>query len=152
DVEDADAGMVRCEPLDTADALLDDHWVPGQVEVYENISDLKIDALRPRFGRDDDVEVGRVFPESLDGVLVALSGGPVDDTDPQPPLFEEGLDGGLRLQPPRENHHAPALCIFSGHLIDQRAKTLELSARFHTGHDAAHGGGEVLWHSAIPCH
>ena len=97
DVEDADAGMLGGEPLDAPDALLDDHRVPGQVVVHQHIGDLKIDAFRPRFGRDDNVTVGRIFPEPLDGLLVALPGRAIDDTDFQPALFEEGLNGRLRL-------------------------------------------------------
>src|SRR5262245_10241587 len=80
DVEDADAGMLGGKPLDAADALLYDHWIPGQVVIYQHIGDLKIDTFRSRFGRDDHVAVGRVIPESPDGVLVALSRGTVDDS------------------------------------------------------------------------
>ena len=37
-------------------------------------------------------------------------------------------------------------------LIDQRAEPLELGARLHAADDAAHRGGEVLRHGAVPRH
>ncbi len=152
DVEDADAGMFGGEPLDAPDALLDDHGVPGQVVVHQHIGDLKIDALRSRFGRYDHMTVGRILPEARDGVLVALPGRAVDDSDLKTLPFEEGLNGRLCLDPPGEHHHPPALGVLARQLTDERAEPLELRARLHTAHDAADRRGEVLRHGAVPGH
>ena len=73
DVQDADAGMLRSKPLDAPDALFDDHRIPGQIIVHQHIGDLKIDALRSCFRGDDHVALGRILPETRDGVLVALA-------------------------------------------------------------------------------
>ena len=45
DIEDADACMFRREPLNSANALLDYHRIPRQVEIHEYIGDLQVDAL-----------------------------------------------------------------------------------------------------------
>ena len=71
DVENADARMLGRQALYASDALLDDHWVPGQVVVDQHISDLKVDALRSSFGRHDDVTIRRILAEARDGLLVA---------------------------------------------------------------------------------
>ncbi len=53
--------------------------------------------LASSFGRYDHMTVGRVLPEARDGVLVALPGRAVDDSDLKTLPFEEGLNGRLCL-------------------------------------------------------
>ena len=46
DVVDRHAGMLGREALDSTDPLLNNHRIPGQVEVDEHVGGLKVDALR----------------------------------------------------------------------------------------------------------
>jgi transposase InsO family protein len=68
-------------------------------------------------------------------------------------LTREGLlMNRLRLQPPGEHHHAPALRILARQLINQRAEPPKLGAGLHPADDAAYCGGEVLRHRTVTRH
>jgi hypothetical protein len=67
--------------LDEPDTLLHDHRVPWQVEINQDVGDLKIDAFGARLGRDDGADLGRIGAETCDGVLISLAWRAVDDAD-----------------------------------------------------------------------
>jgi hypothetical protein len=61
DVENTDAGMFSRESLNTTDPLLNDHRVPRQIVINQDIGDLKIDALGAGLCRDDTRRSGGFF-------------------------------------------------------------------------------------------
>jgi hypothetical protein len=49
------------DAVDAADALLDDHRVPGELVVHEDVRELEVEPLGPGAGRDEHGR--RVLPE-----------------------------------------------------------------------------------------
>ena|SRR5581483_7986400 len=96
-VVDADVGVVGGEALDASDTLLDNHWIPGKVIVYQHIRDLKIDAFGTGFRGNDYSIDGRSPSKPLDRFLIAFSRVAVDDSDFQPVAFKKVLYCGLCL-------------------------------------------------------
>src|SRR5258708_129062 len=87
DVVDADVGVVRSEPLDATNALLDYHRVPRKVVVHQHVGNLKIDTFGACFGRYDYPIDRRFFSKTIDCFLIALARVAVDDSDFQPVTF-----------------------------------------------------------------
>src|SRR5439155_25781145 len=59
--------MLLPQPVDAADALLEAHRVPGQVEVDDDAAELEVPSLPARLGADQDRGPGA---EAVEGLLL----------------------------------------------------------------------------------
>src|SRR5262249_50501996 len=147
-IENADVGVLGCKPLDAPNALLNNHRIPRQIIVYEDIRDLKIHALRASFCRYNDPTSWWILSKSNDRFLVARSRISVDDSHFEAATLQEHLNRGLCLPSSCEHDQAPAIRILLFKLIDQFSETHELSALRHPAYDRFDARGEVCWHGA----
>src|SRR3989449_9095530 len=61
-------GPCLAEAMNTADPLLQDGWIPGQVDVHHDRRVLEVEANAARVGREERA-AARVFTELVDQVL-----------------------------------------------------------------------------------
>src|SRR6266436_4026670 len=96
-IKNADAAVFRGEPLNATDALLYDHRVPRKVVIHKHIGNLQIDALGPRFGGHDHIDLRRALLEPGNGVSIPPPGVTINDADLYALTFKKLLNSRLSL-------------------------------------------------------
>src|ERR1700677_2934259 len=80
DVENTDTRMHRCQSLNPADSLLNNHRIPGKVKIHQHIGSLQVNSLRAGFGRNDHMYFGYGFFEPCNCSLVPVAGVSVNES------------------------------------------------------------------------
>src|ERR1700733_8397050 len=108
-VENTDTRMHRCQSLNPADSLLNNHRIPWKIKVHQEMGSLRGNSLEAGLRRNNHVHFGFGLFEPCNCSLVPVGGVSVDESARYSTLLKKSLDGSLGLAPGREHYHSPTL-------------------------------------------
>ena len=142
-IQHLDRLVDRAEPLNAADALLQDHRVPRQVVVDQHVGGLQVDPLRAGVGRDQHAALGVRLREPLGVGAVGRAAPPGDQRHPNAAAFEVAANRLLRLAAAREHDRAPVR-VGGGERVAQPRERGEFGGHLRRVGEAACGVGRGL--------
>src|ERR1700733_12111199 len=98
-VENTDTRMHRCQSLNPADSLLNNHRVPWKVKIHQHIGSLQINSLGASFRRNDHMYFRLGLFEPCNCSLVPVARVSVNEPTRYSTLLEKHFDRCLRLAP-----------------------------------------------------
>ena len=120
--------MVLPDPVHPADALLELHWIPGQVVIDDHVAELEIESLPAGIGRDQHLGLGRERPLHL-AALVHIERA-VELRDREAPVGKEFGQHGLGRDELGEDQDLEFVIVL---LLLERPNLVQESLRLRIG-------------------
>ena len=126
EVDDHDILVFRSQSLDSADALLHGHRIPGKIEVHDVVAGLQIYAFRARIGRDHAMDQRWFGLEGVDCLTIGDRMATADEAVGDPLRREPAPECLLGLGAFREDEDSPVGRIEPLQIVCECAEVFEL--------------------------